>query len=148
MKLRLGIFAIVASAAMAASYATATLRAQAEGASVKSTWDGVYTAEQADKGSEVYTEKCQSCHGAEAGGADAPALAGAEFAGNWDTMTAAQLFDRIRQTMPQDDPGSMSREETTNLVAYVFSKNAFPVGTALPVEGDALAQIKFLANKP
>jgi mono/diheme cytochrome c family protein len=166
MKVRFGIFFTVLLAALSASYATATLRAQdpaappapaagptpgtpAEEAAAKSTWDSIYSQEQATRGEVVYNQLCIRCHGAEAMGADAPALTGADFNANWDALSVAELFDRIRNTMPQDDPQSMSREDTAAVLAYMFTKSSFPAGsTPLPSDGDLLARIKYLANKP
>jgi mono/diheme cytochrome c family protein len=166
MKIRFGIFAIVTAAAMTASYATATLRAQdpaaasaqdpaaasaqdpAAASAKSSTWDNVYSKEQATKGETLYNDQCARCHGTNASGADAPALAGAEFAANWDALTVDQLFDRIRNTMPQDNPQTLSREDTAALVAYVLDKNGFPAGdAALPAAGGALAKITYTATK-
>lgn len=148
MKLRFGVFLIVTVSAMALSYATA-LRAQAAAPEGQSTWSGVYTREQAAKGETLYAAQCAECHGADAGGADAPTLAGGEFASNWDGLDVAQLFDRVRNTMPQDDPQTLNREDTSAMLAYMFVKNGFPSGeTPLPTTGDALSQIKYLANKP
>jgi mono/diheme cytochrome c family protein len=150
MKIRFGIFAIVTAAAMTASYATATLRAQdpAAAPAKSSTWDSVYSKEQATRGETLYNDQCARCHGTNAAGADAPALAGAEFAANWDALTVDQLFDRIRNTMPQDNPQTLSRDDTAALVAYVLDKNGFPAGdAALPAAGDALAKITYTATQ-
>jgi len=157
MRLKFGIFVAVMSATLAVSYVNQGLSAQepaqeptaAPAAGASSTWDSVYSEPQAAAGEKIYNDKCAMCHGAEGNGADAPALRGADFGGNWDTMTVGQLFDRIRLTMPQDDPQSLNRDDTASLVAYMLSKNGFPAGSnALPTEGDALAHIKYLANKP
>ena len=43
----------------------------------RSVWDGVFTADQAKRGHQVYTNVCASCLGSElTGGESAPALAG------------------------------------------------------------------------
>ena len=99
MKLRFGVFLIVTASAMALSHATATLRAQTPAA--QSTWSGIYTTDQAAKGETIYADKCARCHGADLSGADAPTLAGGEFASNWDGLDVGQLFDRVRNTMPR-----------------------------------------------
>jgi mono/diheme cytochrome c family protein len=151
MKIKVGVFLIIACAAMVASLATATLRAQDKAADpgAKTTWDGVYSREQAAQGEQLYNDKCSKCHGPEASGADAPTLSGGEFASDWDSMTVGQLFDRVRISMPQDNPQSLSREETAALLAYIFSKNSFPAGeAALSPQGEVLTQIKYMANKP
>ncbi|MEN9932217.1 MAG: hypothetical protein RIS17_790, partial [Pseudomonadota bacterium] len=43
----------------------------------KSVWQGIYTTEQADRGSAVYAQRCGACHGAALNGTgEAPALIG------------------------------------------------------------------------
>ena len=100
--------------------------AQAYGQSV---WEGVYTNEQADRGKVVYDQSCGSCHGAVlSGGETAPPLAGGEFLSSWNGLTAGDLVERIRTTMPFETPGSLSRESVTNVVTYIFRFNGFPAG--------------------
>jgi mono/diheme cytochrome c family protein len=42
-------------------------------------WRGVYTAEQADRGREMYTGRCARCHGADLAGSRDYPLAGEGF---------------------------------------------------------------------
>jgi len=145
MRNRVGVFAIVAVTAFVLSYATAMAGQE----TTKTTWDGVYSKAQAAKGEAVYNEKCQKCHGADAAGSAAPSLADSGFAGDWDGLTLAQLFDRTRSSMPQDAPQSMGREETATIIAYLLSKNNFPAGDAdLSERGEILGTIKYVATKP
>jgi mono/diheme cytochrome c family protein len=145
MKKRVGVFAMVSMTAFMLSYAS--VRAGQE--TTKTTWDGVYSKDQAMKGEAIYNEKCQKCHGADASGADAPSLADSGFAGDWDGLTVQQLFDRTRSSMPQDAPQSLGREETASLIAYLLSKNNFPAGAAdLSERGEMLGIIKYVATKP
>ena len=112
--------------------------------SVRSVWDGVYTSEQAARGSALYSSRCASCHGtALTGGESAPPLAGGEFLSNWYGLTAGDLFDRIRISMPADRPGSLKRDEVADTLAFVLSMNQFPAGkTDLGRETEALKQIR------
>jgi S-disulfanyl-L-cysteine oxidoreductase SoxD len=116
----------------------------------QSVWDGVYTEEQAKRGGAVYRQWCASCHGNELeGGEMAPGLVGGGFSSNWNGLTVGDIFDRTRTTMPQDSPGSLTREQTADVTAYILSTNKFPVGkTELPIQSEVLKQIKFEATKP
>ncbi|MBI4475028.1 MAG: cytochrome c [Acidobacteria bacterium] len=116
----------------------------------QSTWDGVYTEEQAKRGGEFYGKSCANCHGGELEGADmTPGLTGSMFTSNWDGLTLGDLFERIRITMPADQPGSMPRQEIADVIAYILTINKFPAGkTELPREVTALKQIRFVATKP
>ncbi len=121
--------------------------AQAPGRTV---WDGVFTAEQAAHGQTVYAAQCALCHGASLAGGDvAPAIAGPVFLGSWGSTNGLELFNRIRETMPIADPGSLSRADTADLVAYIFQSNGFPAGAAaLPAIDPALANIVITGTKP
>jgi quinoprotein glucose dehydrogenase len=116
----------------------------------RSVWDGVFSAEQAKRGQARYAELCASCHGDSlAGGESAPPLAGGEFLANWNTLTVGDLFDRTRNTMPQNKPGSLSRETNAEILAFVLSANQFPAGKdAMPQASEALREIRIEAIKP
>jgi len=48
----------------------------------------------------------------------------------------AELFKRIRTTMPKTNPGSLSDDDTTAVVAYLLLANGYPAGKdALTVDG-------------
>ena len=125
------------------------LRAQ-ELAESRSVWDGVYTEEQAKRGEEVYKKECAACHGAElTGGESAPALAGGAFQSNWNGLTLGDLFDRIRKTMPQSKPGSLTRQQNSDVLAFMLSVNKFPAGkTELYRQSEMLKEIRFETKKP
>ena len=125
-----------------------------------SVWDGVYTAGQAKRGHPLYQENCAPCHGDNLEG-DArterserltnramPPLSGDSFKGNWNGRPLSDLFDKIRKTMPRDDPGKISPEENAAILAYVLQFNQFPAGKKdLPSDPDAMTDIKFEAVK-
>jgi S-disulfanyl-L-cysteine oxidoreductase SoxD len=112
--------------------------------SARSVWDGVYSSDQAARGAALYSSRCASCHGtALTGGESAPPLAGGEFLSNWYGLTAGDLFDRIRISMPADRPGSLKRDEVSDILAFVLSMNQFPAGkTDLERETETLKQIR------
>jgi S-disulfanyl-L-cysteine oxidoreductase SoxD len=121
--------------------------ASAAGSSVKS---GAYTDEQAKRGEAISNKTCTSCHGPELTGGEAgPALVGAEFMGNWNNLTVADLFDRVNTTMPADAPGTLTPQQTSDVAAYVFKLNKFPAGTTeLPTDPASLKGIKIEGEQP
>jgi mono/diheme cytochrome c family protein len=138
---------IVMTGAVAIASARVALRAGQE--TTKTTWDGVYSGAQAQKGEALYSDKCAKCHGPDGSGGDAPELVGGGFASDWDGLAVAQLFDRTRIGMPQDSPGSLTRDEAAVIVAYLLKLNSFPAGqNDLPTAGEYLSQIKYVAVKP
>jgi cytochrome c553 len=110
----------------------------------RSIWDGVYTEEQAKSGQSLYLSRCASCHGETLGGGEAvPALRGVSFNANWEGVALADLYDRIRMTMPPMNSGSLSRQEYADVLAYVLSASGFPAGkTPLGTDRAALAGIE------
>jgi S-disulfanyl-L-cysteine oxidoreductase SoxD len=113
-------------------------------------WSGVFTAAQADRGGGVYAQSCANCHGGGLEGADmSPALAGAAFMASWNDLTLGDLFERIRISMPADRPGTLSRQQMADVIAFVLRSNQFPTGaTELPTETPALRAMKFVMVKP
>ena len=116
----------------------------------KTVWDGVYSEEQAKRGQAAYEADCASCHQPDfAGDGFAPGLAGPEFASAWNDLSVGDLFDRVRQSMPPSNPGSVPPATKVDILAYLLKGNKMPAGsTDLPTEAEALKQIKYLANKP
>ena len=127
-----------------------TFAAVALAQATRSVWDGVYTAEQSKRGQEVYAKECASCHGSDlTGGESAPALAGPGFLSNWTTLTVGDLFERTRVSMPENDPGKLSRAQLADVIAYLLSANRFPEGKAeLDKQTEVLKQIRIDAEAP
>jgi mono/diheme cytochrome c family protein len=122
----------------------------AQDSTSRSVWDGVYSDKQAMRGEALYSEQCARCHGAAlSGGDEAPALVGGAFQSNWNGLTLGDLFDRIRGSMPADQPGKLRREQVADILAYLLRANEFPVGSAeLEYRVEFLKQIRFEAVKP
>lgn len=137
---------VVAAALAVVSVAGAAGQALA----ARSIWDGVYSADQAQRGERLAIEQCVVCHGDRlSGGESAPPLAGELFNATWDGVPLADLFDRIRTTMPLDRPSSLSRQQTADLLAYMLRAGRFPAGTAaLSPEAGVLRQIAFRSIRP
>jgi mono/diheme cytochrome c family protein len=116
----------------------------------RSVWDAVYTAAQAKKGEALAIAQCVSCHGDRlTGGESAPPLTGDQFNSTWEGVLLSDLADRIRTTMPLDKAGTLSRQQTTDVLAYMLSLSKIPAGTTpLPADALALGQIKYLSYPP
>src|SRR5436190_17621304 len=140
----------IAAAVLIPMITIAGLLATVHAQPTKSVWDGVFTEEQAKRGSPMYSEQCASCHGPELmGGEMAPPLATGDFISGWDGLTIGDLFERIRISMPQNAPGTLSGQQNADILSFVFSANKFPAGqTELPKEAGILKTIKFEVKKP
>jgi mono/diheme cytochrome c family protein len=82
---------------------------------------GVYPQAQARKGAETYGRYCGRCHTPAAHGGDA-------FQSTWGGRSALELFDYLRTTMPDDQPGRLSRGQYADIVAYLLQQNGMPAG--------------------
>jgi mono/diheme cytochrome c family protein len=106
---------------------------------------------QANRGKALYAEQCTECHGAMTSVTPdlAPLLGDYVFQATWRNRSLAQLFDRIRDTMPQNKPRTLSPEQTVDLIAYILSANGLPAGEVpLAHDVEALTQIRMDAGLP
>jgi mono/diheme cytochrome c family protein len=142
----MGMRSALACGALAWLASAAVVLAQSPSRTV---WDGAYTTEQAARGAPLYAANCAQCHGPALSGADGPALSGVEFAGNWNGLTLGDLFERIRTTMPADDPAKIGLQEKVDILAFMLRTSEFPAGmTELPKDAQVLMQIRYLSTKP
>ncbi len=129
--------------------AAAALEAVADAGQAASVWDGVFTEAQAARGREAYSGACSFCHGRRLNGApddpdmrSTPPLVRARFLREWDGRSLATLFAYTRQTMPEDNPGSMTDQEFVDVIAYMLSVGGMPAGDdELPPDPLGLAHI-------
>jgi len=136
---------ILSAAYLLTLAATIDLRGQQ-----RTVWDGVYTAEQATRGESLYGEHCVRCHGAnlQGNGEGAKPLTDAAFKSTWNGVPLGAMFDRVRLSMPQDKPGTMSRQQVADLLAFILRANKFPAGeTELVRQTDLLNAITFKAER-
>jgi mono/diheme cytochrome c family protein len=97
----------------------------------RSIWAGVFTAEQAGRGKSGFEISCSRCHNeALIGSERGPALKGSTFLSHWENDTLGGLFIKIRDTMPQNDVGTISENVKIDILAYVLQQNGFPAGSA------------------
>ena len=102
----------------------------------RSTMGGVYTESQADHGEETYMGVCVGCH-------PAGTYTGETFKTTWTGRPLSDLFEQIKEKMPKNDPGSLSPEQTAELVSYILKINKVPPGkTDLPADIDPLKDIR------
>jgi len=125
-----------------------------------SVWGGAYTERQAKRGEALYRQECAACHGdaLEGNGQTEraqklermlPPLSGDVFKGNWNGRPLSDLFDKMKKTMPRDDPGKITLNQNADILAYMLKFNGFPSGNAeLPADPSLLTETLFEAVKP
>jgi cytochrome c len=116
-----------------------------------STWDGVYTSAQAQRGATIFASTCNKCHGPAAAGStdDGGRLVGKEFFEKFDGVTLDQLFTSIYTLMPLDHPKSLPPKDVADVVAYLLAQNQMPAGaSALSEDPAQLKGLRISATKP
>lgn len=108
-------------------------------------WNGVYTQAQADSGAITYGLHCAYCHGRSLEGLEdfcTPPLVGTEFWRRWGGQSVGALYDRMKTTMPEKQPGSLADDEYAAIVSFILKANDVPAGTQdLPAEPTTLRGI-------
>jgi len=94
----------------------------------RSIGDRIYSDAQATRGQQVYQKQCVTCHGPALEGVVGPPLAGDGFLAVWSARTLADLVDKIEQTMPPGQPGSVSRPQAIDLAAFILRSGKLPAG--------------------
>ena len=138
------VFAFLVATVFVSLVASVGLVAQAPA----TTWDGVYSEEQAKRGGPTYQTFCSACHGDQLLGQEAaPALVGDAFNANWEGTTLGDLFNRIRTTMPLDQPGALNRAQVADVVAFILQSSKFPAGTNA-FDPQAMSMVMFRTYRP
>lgn len=124
---------------------------RAQQVAARSARDGVYTIVQAKQGKVVYDEVCLECHGTMATATPdmAPLLNDHVFQAAWKDRSLAELFDKVRNTMPPNKVGTLSTQQLVDLLAYLLSANALPAGDVpLTDDTETLKQIRLDVGPP
>jgi mono/diheme cytochrome c family protein len=88
------------------------------------------SAGDGSRGQEIFKERCAVCHGDALQGLVGPPLTGEAFARSWSN--ASDLQDKIQKTMPQDDPGSLTVAQASDLVAFIVRARGAASATPTP----------------
>lgn len=112
---------------------------------VRTVWEGVFNAEQADRGEKAYGRYCARCHG-EDFSKSGNVLLGAKFMAEWREDTVKSLFAELKDSMPRDAPRSLSDTLYTDLVAYMLRINSFPAGQQ-ELTLDAMSRIRIVGKE-
>jgi len=103
----------------------------------RSTTEGIYSAEQAARGEKTYGMSCLGgCH-------SATAHKGGPFKETWNGQPLSELFVKIKDLMPDDNPGLLSPKEAIDVLSYILKLNGLPAGKEeLGSDKATLAKIK------
>lgn len=134
-------FPIIAYSSDARSPATASAAGSTGKVSAATGW---YLPAQAKAGAKIYLHSCARCHGASLHGNIGPALKGHSFLSKWSPNSVGDLLFFVSQQMPQNAPGSLSRAQYTDLVAFLLQNNGAPPGVhALQADSPDINKMMF-----
>jgi mono/diheme cytochrome c family protein len=86
----------------------------------RTTQDGIYTADQAQRGKQVYVQVCSECHPLDWYQGDIMRA--------WEGAPISIFFQIIQTTMPKSNPGSLPRKDYVDMLAYILELNGMPPG--------------------
>jgi cytochrome c5 len=91
---------------------------------------GLYSPAQAARGEETYQQFCSACHGAGLQGSPAAPLTGESFRARWEDgkHSLDDLYYIVRSLMPHNAPGSLSKAQYADVVAFILKVNNYPAG--------------------
>lgn len=93
-------------------------------------------ARQVERGEQWFRSACLQCHAL-------GAVSNPDFRLKWGGRTAQDLFDLISRTMPDGDPGSLSRGAYLAITAYLLKLNGMPVApTPLAADSTILGSLR------
>jgi alcohol dehydrogenase (cytochrome c) len=94
------------------------------------TGHGYYTKSQAAAGQAVFKQTCAICHGQNLQGGVGPALSGKEFlsVSQFQQITADYFYHFMSTHMPLTDPGSLTKTQYLDIMAYFLEVNGYASG--------------------
>ena len=82
-----------------------------------------FTEAQADRGRDTFRGQCTECH-------YSSEFSDSQFKFKWSRRSAGNLFALIQNEMPETAPGSLTPEETVEIVSYILRMNGFDAGAS------------------
>jgi mono/diheme cytochrome c family protein len=102
----------------------------------RTTLSGIYTDAQVMRGEETYYGSCVNCH-------PKGTYSGTSFKTNWGGRPLADLYDWVLNKMPKNDPGTLTPEQSADVIAYILKENGMPSGkTTIPTDSAVLRTIR------
>jgi len=130
------------SALVATTFAAVQAPVPSGPASMRSTNQGVFTAEQVEAGKVTFKDICSDCHNPEY-------FTGEQFMAQWANKPLFDLYQMVSVSMPSEEPGSLTKEQYAGVIALLLQWNGVPAGTAkLEATDEAMSAIQFDFPKP
>ena len=112
--------------------------AQSAPSGPQTTMDKVYSTAQAGRGEEKFNQVCTACH-------LVSDLSGSRLREKWEGQSVGDVFDFISNSMPDGDPGSLTKDEYASIVAYLLKQSGYAAGEGeLPTDTAVLSKVKIV----
>jgi hypothetical protein len=73
-------------------------------------------------------------------------MTGNRFRAKWGDGSVGELFDFVSNAMPEGDPGSLTPEEYSSILAFFLRESGYPVGEQdLSTERAHLSKLRIVA---
>jgi len=103
---------------------------------------GVFNAQQAARGEQVYAQNCSACH-------DAENYAGQSLQAKWGGFTLGDIYNDISVSMPPENPGGLSPEDYASIVAYLLQESGYAPGEgSAQLPGDNFQLRRYVIDVP
>jgi|688.fasta_scaffold466400_2 mono/diheme cytochrome c family protein len=99
----------------------APVTAQSAATTTAASGGNSFTDAQAVQGEIVYKRACSACH-------QIRDHSNEDFRFNWKGRSVLELFNTIRNSMPEETPGSLAPQEYADIVAYMMKVNGIAAG--------------------
>jgi mono/diheme cytochrome c family protein len=107
---------------------------------------GPFTQEQVDVGRVAYNANCSACHGYNLqNGTHRTPLVGQSFIVGWGQRSTLEYYRYVSYRMPYREPGSLSPETYSAIVAYILAANGSLPGNA-PMTPQSAVRIDTIAD--
>ena len=88
-----------------------------------------FTAAQAEEGSDLYADRCATCHGQHLDdGEFGPSLKSARFNKRWGALPPAALYAYVSRAMPPGQAGVLAPQDYDEILAYIYQANGAAPG--------------------
>ncbi len=84
---------------------------------------GFYSLEQAARGRQRFRQVCGECH-------SVSEFRGSDFEWQWRRQTVWDLYRKVVREMPEDNPGGLTDQTYSDVIAYVLQLNEYDSGDA------------------
>src|SRR5467141_1968288 len=128
---RIGLSVVVIGFLLCHAFLWESAVSSASGSNQSLQAEGLFTSDQADRGSAVYATQCAFCHGQGLEGATSTPLAGSRFMSKWGDgkHSVDDLLFVTRTQMPYGAAGTLTSQQYMDVVAFILESNGYRAGS-------------------